>query len=315
MAKTATASTPTETTNLSATEAAAGGNTQLIVPPANGLYIPDDDFFSGPTGLENVTVKDVSLPRWTILQGLSPQVNPRKDEYVEGAKVGMLYNTATGEIADEKTFIFAAYEHRYVEWVPRDQKSACPLRGFPTPVGGGLYRDYGTNGFHDEADNMLFGPENEKASKWDENGSYWTSRGNEIQDTGTWYTIDPHTLATAFIAMAKTQFSSSKKMMAGIRDERQPIAGGGTRPALLFYRAWTLTTALRSKAVDGGTNEWFVWAHKPAFKLQEHVNAYALRDLIMDIQAQLQRNEVTIDVGVGENEGSAAPVNSDTAAM
>lgn len=281
---------------------AAGG--ELTTLNANSaLSIQDEDFFGGATGLEDVSVADVSLPRWTVLQGLSPQVNPRKDEYVQGAQIGMLYNTATGEVVTEKTFVFAAYERRYVEWVPRDIKSACPLRGYPQPVGGGLYRDYGTD------DSIL-----SECTDWEENGSLWTPRGNELQPTGTWYTVDPDTLATAFIGMAKTQMTSSKKLMAGIRDERMPIPGGGTRPALIFYRAWTLGTALRSKTVEGGTNEWFVYNHKPAFRLQEHVNGRSILEVVRGIQDQLKRNEVLIDVSVGETE-SAKVEDADTVAM
>lgn len=282
------------TLDAEATEVLDPTATALTAATASGaVTISDDDFFGGDTGLEGVTAADVSLPRWTILQGLSPQVNPRKDEYVPGAQIGMILNTATGELAQEKNFVFAAYERRFVEWVPRDQRSACPLRNFPTPVGGGLYRDYGTD------PSVL-----RECTEWAENGSLWTPRGNELQETGTWYTVDPDTLATAFIAMAKTQFTSSKKLMAGIRDERMPGPGGiGTRPALLFFRAWTLGTALRSKSSDGGdTKEWFVWHHKPAFRLQEHANGRAVLEVVRSIQEQLKAGEVTVDVGAGESQ-------------
>lgn len=264
-----------------------------------GALVEDDMFFDGPTGLEGVDAKDVSLPRWTILQGLSPQVNSRKDEYVEGAQIGMLFNTATGEIAKEKTFIFAGYQRRYVEWTPRDVKSKCPLNDRPQPVGGGLYRDYGVD------DSIL-----DECTRWEENGSLWSPRGNEVLETGTWYTVDPETLATAFIAMARTQFTPSKKLMAGIRDEKQVI-GGVLRPALLFYRAWTLGTALKTRAVEGGTNEWFVFNHKPAYKLQEHPNGRAILDIVRGVQAALAKDEVVIDVGIGETEGHSAPRGDD----
>lgn len=274
--------------------------------------VSDDDFFGDlDTGLENTTAADVSLPRWTILQGLSPQVNPRKDEYVEGAQIGMLYNTATGELAKEKTFVFAAYERRFVEWIPRDQKSACPLRGFPTPVGGGLFMDYGLNYHVDDMGQLRFGPDNETPTQWSENRSLWTPRGNELQETGTWYAIDPDTLATSFIAMAKTQFSSSKKLMSAIRDERPQLARGGVGPARVFYRAWKMTSALKSKSVDGGTNEWFVWSHRPAFRTQDHVNAMALRDLILKIRSDLETNSIVIDVNAGGDHDLGASYTSD----
>ena len=67
----------------------------------------DDDFFGIDTGMDQVTTADVTLPRYVILQGLSPQVNSRKDEYIEGAKMGMILNTATGKVMDSQRLVFA----------------------------------------------------------------------------------------------------------------------------------------------------------------------------------------------------------------
>ena len=77
------------------------GTTGGEVMHAQNTAPTDDDSFFGSdidTGMGDVTSADVALPRFTILQGLSPQVNSRKDEYVEGAKMGMIFNTATGKV-------------------------------------------------------------------------------------------------------------------------------------------------------------------------------------------------------------------------
>lgn len=248
--------------------------------------LSDDDFFGLPTGMEDVSSADVSLPRWTILQGMSPQVNPRKDEYVEGAKVGMIMNTATGFVTDSIKVVMAAYQRRNIEWVPRDKP--CPIPGFPQITGGGLYRDYGTD------DSVL-----EECTRWEDNGSIWTKLGNELVVTGTWYTIDPDTLSTAFIAMGKTQFTPSKKLMAGIRDEKVNIKGV-LQPAPLFYRVWELNTRLK----QDGENEWFVWNHKPSVPLREHVNGRVILQMVQEINRTIREGEMVIDVAVGETEGT-----------
>lgn len=277
MAKQPTKTKPDENTDI----VAQGQDAELMT-------FSDDEFFGDglEDGLEGVSQEDITLPRFTVLQGLSPQVNPRKDEYVEGAKMGMVLNTATGRVYDSINLVMAAYQRRYIEWVPRDKP--CPIAGLPKPVGGGLYQDYGTD------PSIL-----DECVKFEENNSLWTPRGNELVVTGTWYVVDPETLTTGFMAMGKTQFTASKKLMAGITDERVKTAKG-VRPAPLFYRAWEMGTRMR----QDGENEWFVWNHKPAFRIQEHVNGRAILDVVRSMQETINAGEAIIDVTVGEPEGA-----------
>jgi tetratricopeptide (TPR) repeat protein len=51
-------------------------------------------------GLENVTSRDLIIPRLTIIQALSPQVKSNKPEYIAGAKVGDICDVSTGELFD-----------------------------------------------------------------------------------------------------------------------------------------------------------------------------------------------------------------------
>lgn len=259
--------------------------------------LSDDDFFGLDTGLENVTSADITLPRWTILQGLSPQINPRKDEYIEGAKIGMLMNTATGVVCESIKVVMAAYQRRNIEWIPRDKP--CPIKGMPQVTGGGLYRDYGTD------DSIL-----SECVRSEENGSLWTPRGHELVVTGTWYPIDPETLSTAFIAMGKTQFTPSKKLMAGIRDEKI-VMNGVLQPAPLFYRMWELSTRLKSE----GDNEWFVWQHRPIAPISSHVNGKSILGLVKEINRTIREGEMQIDVTVGETDQSGGAARGENARM
>ena len=249
----------------------------------------DDEFFGIDTGMENVTSADVTLPRYTILQGLSPQVNSRKDEYVEGAKMGMIYNTATGKVVESQRLVFAYYQRRHIEWTPRDKP--CPVPGLPQPVGGGLYKDYGID------DSIIA-----ECKVWEDNMSLWTPRGNELVVTGTWYVVDPDTLAMGWIGMGKTQLTSSKKLMAGIRDEKFMHPSKGIQPAPMFYRVWEMSTKLRE--FEG--NEWFVWQHKPAERIQDHPLGKGILDACREISRTIKEGEMQIDVTVGETDGQAA---------
>jgi hypothetical protein len=68
----------------------------------------------GGTGFEDATADDYVLPFYTILQGLSPQI-----ETVDGAKPGLIINTTSNALkGTSMDFVTARREHEYVEWLP-----------------------------------------------------------------------------------------------------------------------------------------------------------------------------------------------------
>lgn len=81
-------------------------------------------------GNENVSNEDLQLPRIDVLQALSPQINKKKDEYIEGAEVGMLFNTLTGELYPDGVSITpVSFVKRHLVWVDRKKDSEGGLRG------------------------------------------------------------------------------------------------------------------------------------------------------------------------------------------
>ena len=81
-------------------------------------------------GNENVSNEDLQLPRIDVLQALSPQINKKKDEYIEGAEVGMLFNTLTGELYPDGVGITpVSFVKRHLVWVDRKKDSEGGLRG------------------------------------------------------------------------------------------------------------------------------------------------------------------------------------------
>jgi hypothetical protein len=75
------------------------------------------------SGFENVTTKDLSIPFLTVLQALSPEVQPGEDR-VPNAEAGMLFNTVTRELFDPKEGICfqpVCTQHCFMEWRPRNQ--------------------------------------------------------------------------------------------------------------------------------------------------------------------------------------------------
>lgn len=88
----------------------------------------------------NFAKDDLTIPFLRVLQALSPQVQKRGEQYVDGAEVGMLFDTASkalfpAEKAEDQpgvVFVPAWYTPSYVEFVLRES-------------GGGFVRDHGTN--------------------------------------------------------------------------------------------------------------------------------------------------------------------------
>ena len=80
-------------------------------------------------GNENITSRDLQIPRLSLLQDLSPELNDRKPDYIPAAKAGMLLNKMTGELHDSMFVINLHYSHGYTVWKKRK-------------LGGGLFGSF-----------------------------------------------------------------------------------------------------------------------------------------------------------------------------
>ncbi|MBL4588282.1 hypothetical protein JKY79_02975 [Candidatus Babeliales bacterium] len=66
-------------------------------------------------GSEEVSSNDVSIPRMSIIQDLSPQRKKNDDKYITGAEEGMSFNTATLELFQKAINIIPIYFRK--EWI------------------------------------------------------------------------------------------------------------------------------------------------------------------------------------------------------
>lgn len=83
----------------------------------------DDD-----AGNENVTSRDMVIPRIDLLQDLSPQVKRNDEAYIEGAEPGMLFNSLTGELYGNEVYIVPVFfVTTFNIWV--DRKKGGGFRG------------------------------------------------------------------------------------------------------------------------------------------------------------------------------------------
>lgn len=73
-------------------------------------YLPADS----TRGQENVGLDDLTIPRLSIVQDLSPQRKASKPEYIEGADSGMLFNNVSSELYGTSVMFVPVYFRK--EW-------------------------------------------------------------------------------------------------------------------------------------------------------------------------------------------------------
>ncbi len=187
--------------------------------------------FAG-AGLENVGSSDILIPRLAILQSLSPQLNKKKAEYIDGSEIGSIVDVGTGEIFPEGVvFLPVLYRKEYLEWAPRAS-------------GQGLVK------VHDSADILAQAPRNDRNQNVLPNGNY-------VAETAQWFGLNlTADRRKCFIPMASTQLKKSRKWMTLATSERLKRPDGSEFAAPLFYRSYKLTTGMESNS----QGEWASWA-------------------------------------------------------
>ena len=175
--------------------------------------------------------RDIAIPYINILQSNSPQLNPSKAEYVEGAKVGQFYNTVTQLVSDHIDVVPVLYQLRYVEWKPREQ-------------GGGFVEA------HDADSGILSQTKRDQATFKDV-----LPNGNYIATTAYHYvlTVDQDgTYSQAVISMTSTQLKKSRRWNSLMLTQKVKGPSGMFTPPT-YSMIYRLTTV--SESNDRGS--WF----------------------------------------------------------
>lgn len=85
-----------------------------------GDQLPDHLRNGTGAGNENVSSNDMTVPRLDVLQQLSPQLDPTNPKYIEGAKLGQLFDSLSGDLYDHVWVVNLQYEVRYQIFKKRD---------------------------------------------------------------------------------------------------------------------------------------------------------------------------------------------------
>lgn len=194
--------------------------------------VSDDD-----SGFEDMDSSHFVIPYLGILQPLSPQVLEAKEQYIQGSKAGMLYNSVTNAIYDGKKglrFIPVHVSHQQVEWVPRDQ-------------GGQLIARH-------EVDEPAVLEARQKFPV----GKAPFGDGNELIETFYVYGLvrfDDGRFERVALSFKSTDINEYKKWMTKARSVQKIVEGRIVTPPLYshYFR-------LRTVAKNKNNYDWYGWA-------------------------------------------------------
>lgn len=242
-------------------------------------------------GAERVSMADIIMPRVNILQSLSPQLSPRKPEYVEGAKEGQIFNAATRRVMDKLRVLPCFYMRHHIEWKPNRQ---------------GFVADHGEGGA------ALM-----EQTKRNDNNYDVLPNGNLLVPTPTWYCLDlDNGGQQTVIPMPRTQSKPSRQWMSMATSER--IRRDANDPASefqppLFFRSYDLGSTIR----EDDDNEWFVFTVErgpTVFELGDPSlmpKATQFRDMLASGEIKADASHFADDTGErrgGDSEDSDRPM-------
>lgn len=235
-------------------------------------------------GLENVTAKDLLIPRLTILQALSPQLDEASPEFIPNAKIGDFCDTGTGETwRDSITLIPVYFVQVYLEWAPRS-------------TGKGLIANHGT-------DSSIL-----QECTQDERRRWVTESGNYIAETATWYVLNVDArFRRSFLPLSSTQMKASRKWLTLITNERVPRKDGSEFTPPMFFRSWQ-ATKVKQQNQEGN---WWGWKFDPAANILELDPTKAVLHTAREFYEQVREGAVTGDVASMAKDKSSAAEEAD----
>lgn len=195
-------------------------------------------------GLQNVTARDILIPRIAIVQSNSPQLLRNKPEFIDGVKIGDIIDVNMGEIiGEEMMFIPILFSMAWLEWAPRDS-------------GKGLQAIHNDASILDKT-HPEGGPQDSRRPVLD--------NGNYIAETAQFYGINVTAeRRLSFLPMASTQLKKARQLNTLATSEKVMGANGEFTPPL-FYRMYKFTTVPESN----NRGDWMGWKIERGPRLQD----------------------------------------------
>lgn len=186
-------------------------------------------------GMGQFQVDDLAIPFLAIVQDGSPQANPKKEKYIEGAEAGHIFNTVNGDLYESVTVIPIHYSKVVIEWRDRDE-------------GGGFVA------VHEKNSQAV------KNAELDNKGVLRSPNGNPMVETAQFYILlvdeDSDILSRSIIAMKSTQLKKARKWNTIASEIKMRNPGNNqlfTPP--LYSHIYELGT----KYEDNDKGDWYGW--------------------------------------------------------
>lgn len=261
------------------TELTAKTEGQLTGMDASSMFEGD-----AGAGFENTTMDDYAVPFLMVLQKLSPQCDEDKPmEFVQGARPGMFYNTATGDLYESIRIVPCSYQRMFAEWIPREKGGG--FRGHHLPESAEVVK---------------------ATSRRDERGRFLTDRDTHLMDTRYHFVllINGKTPCPAVIALSSTQIKKSRLWMAMMRKIEMTTPDGRSFNPPMFSHIYKISTV--SESNDQGTwkgikveierplsnAEYPIYAAAKAFRKEIEAGRVKVDDSQIDSQEKSNDDEV-----------------------
>lgn len=227
-------------------------------------------------GTENITASDIIVPRLTILQALSPQLNAKKSEYIAGAKAGDICDVGTGEIFEAPLMFLPVYfKKQWLEWAPRSS-------------GQGLVA------IHDSSDIL-------NQTKPNDRKQPILANGNLIAETAQFFGLNLSAGGRrSFLPLTSTQLKKAKRWLT-LASAEKPLArkDGSTFAPPLFYRIYQLSAVSESNA----KGDWIGYKIERGPSLPDYGPDWEkIRDEAVKFLASLTRGELRGDIEGADHE-------------
>lgn len=178
----------------------------------------------GLGGFESMTSDVIAFPFIKVLQQLSPQLNSRKPEFVEGAKQGMLYNNITNAVYEPPVeVVVGRFDHYFIEWRP-ERGGFCGAHA-PDDISARL------------AQGLLV--------RNDRNQIIDPGTKNIFSETYVYYVIFPNDVSqgVCLLSLSSTQLKEARRWNRLLLSTYIP---GTNRRAQPYFLRWNVTTPLMS---------------------------------------------------------------------
>lgn len=178
------------------------------------------------SGFEDTDRDDYAIPFLKLLQKGSPEVDEDSGSAIDGAKAGMFYDSATGDLLDEVDVVPCHYKRAMVEWKDRDE-------------GGGWV------GQHE--------PGAEEGLERDKSGRFVLDNGNYLADTRYFFCLriaENGSLLPVVMSFTSTQIKKAKGWMTRMQSLKA-VGARGQYTLPMFSHVYRLSSVAESN--DQGT--------------------------------------------------------------